>query len=168
MERSKPAGPAAPEQDAKPSSSSTASGKSDTNTVPAATRNASSEERVRDLERRLGALDSGEKNTSVATITNTLIVDTATSAIPAQESDASSTAPSSPNPLLVRTCPSRCHASCLCLHPSLIITCKNTQFNNIETNPGRPRTCTDCGAEGKKSKKSCGRRSQASRERNRR
>lgn len=99
MERSKPA---SPEQDAKPSSSSTASGKSGTNTVPAATRNASSEERVRDLERRLGALDSGEKNTSVATITNTLIVHTATSAIPAQESDASSTAPSSPNPLLKR------------------------------------------------------------------
>ncbi len=158
MERSKPAAPAAPEQDAKPSSPSTASDKK---------WNASSEQRVRDLERRLDALDSGEKNTTDAmTVTDTRTGDAANSAIPARESNASSTtATPSPNPLLVRI-----HNTMLsvtdddivamlslsrfmlcCWHPSLII----QQY--IETNPGRPRTCTARGAEGKGSQKSCGR-----------
>jgi hypothetical protein len=204
MERSKPAAPAAPEQDAKPSSSSSsaaaASETLDANTIiPTTTmnaNNASSEDRVRALERRLDALDSAkEKNTitnvvatTIANNNNTLhaMEDTAaTSAIPARESDASSTtAPLSPkNPLLVRyafTClvrqmllrylyvssssnPPRLSCFMFLLasithnHVRTKIDQQHTiQQHYLETNPGCPRTCTACGAEGKRSQeKNC-------------
>ena len=117
MERSKPAAAAAPasEQAAKPSSSVEVQSNSYTANTTASAKNASSEERVRDLERRLDALDGAEKNSSsVAPITSTIDVDTAATATTAITEPASTTAaataashPSSaasapPNPLLVR------------------------------------------------------------------
>jgi len=119
MERSKPAAAKVPasEQAAKPSSSAgvQVQSNSDTANTTASAKNASSEERVRDLERRLGALDGVEKNSSsVAPITSTIDVDTAATATTAITEPASTTAaataashPSSaasapPNPLLKR------------------------------------------------------------------
>lgn len=110
MERSKPAASAQeamPTSSSPPAEQSSLNTKSDitTNTVPAATNNASSDDRVRDLERRLDALDSAEKNTTAVTNTNTTataatIADSAAVDV-AASSYASSKASSAPNPLLV-------------------------------------------------------------------
>ena len=123
MERSKPAAAKVPasEQAAKPSSSAgvQVQSNSDTANTTASAKNASSEERVRDLERRLGALDGVEKNSSsVAPITSTIDVDTAatatattaitepasTTAAATAASHPSLAASAPPNPLLVRVC----------------------------------------------------------------
>lgn len=121
MERSKPAAAAAPasEQAAKPSSSVEVQSNSYTANTTASAKNASSEERVRDLERRLDALDGAEKNSSsVAPITSTIDVDTAatatattaitepasTTAAATAASHPSLAASAPPNPLLVRVC----------------------------------------------------------------
>ena len=121
MERSKPAAAKVPasEQAAKPSSSAgvQVQSNSDTTNTTASVKNASSEERVRDLERRLDALDGAEKITSsVAPITSSIDVDTAAATATAitepastteaatAASQASSAASAPPNPLLVRVC----------------------------------------------------------------
>ena len=120
MERSKPAAAKVPasEQAAKPSSSAGVQSNSDTANTTASAKNASSEERVRDFERRLDALDGAEKITSsVAPIASTIDVDTAATATAAAITEPASTtaaataashpslaASAPPNPLLVRVC----------------------------------------------------------------